>query len=183
LVEKRPSRDAGYVGTQQIWVTTAAPRTSTSVRRYSIRRYWQAAAVGFAVQQVWNLATCVGQAVSVAVSVAVKSTLPLESHFSFENMQFSIAWYWLPQAEANAAWQELISAAVGAVSCEHLPFSEHEASPLPQPENAIAVTVIIARRSLCISCPSKFRQGKIGLVPDNGTHTTLPGKAAQEGVC
>jgi hypothetical protein len=179
LVEKRPACDGGYVGTQQIWVTTAAPRTSTSVRRYSIRRYWQAVAVGFVVQQEARLLICVVQ----AAMVADKSILPLESHFSFDIAQFIMAWYWLPQAEAKSAWHEVISADVGAVSFAHLPLSEHEASSLPQPDNAIVVTVITARRSLCISCPSKFSLSKCGLVPNNGAHATLPMEAAQEGVC
>ena len=91
-----------------------------------------------------------------------------------------MACHWLPQVEANVAWQVVRYGSVGAVSFGHLPMSEHLTSSLPQPENAIVATVITARRSFCTSCPSELGLGKCGSVSNNGAHVSLPGEAAQE---
>jgi hypothetical protein len=131
------------------------------------------------MQQVVRLEIWVPQ----EASRAVKSMLPVESHFSFDFTQFSIAWYWLPQAPAKEFWQEVMSADVRAGSFAQLLLSEHEASLLPQPANAITATVIAAKKSFFISCPSKFDFGKCGHIPNGGAQVTPPREAAQEGCC
>jgi hypothetical protein len=131
------------------------------------------------MQQVVRLEIWVTQ----EASRAVKSMLPVESHFSFDFTQFSIAWYWLPQAPAKEFWQEVMSADVRAGSFAQLLLSEHEASLLPQPANAITATVIAAKKSFFISCPSKFDFGKCGHIPNGGAQVTPPREAAQEGWC
>jgi hypothetical protein len=118
----------------------------------SLHRYWQPAAVGFVAQQVAKFPNSVEQ----TDLVAVKSSVPLESHTSFDFTQLSMACHWLPQVAANVAWLAATYGAEGAVSCGHLPVSEHLTSSPPQSETAITVTVITARRSLCISCPSNL---------------------------
>ena len=124
------------------------------------------------MQQVVRLEIWVPQ----EASSAVKSMLPVASHFSFDFAQLITAWYWPPQAAAKVFWQEVMSAEVGAVSFAQLPLSEHEASLLPQPANAIAATVIAAKKSFFISCPSKFDFGKCGHVPNSGGRLLHPGK-------
>jgi len=56
--------------------------------------------------------------------------------------------YWLPQAPAKEFWQEVMSADVRAGSFAQLLLSEHEASLLPQPANAITATVICSKKEL-----------------------------------
>jgi hypothetical protein len=83
----------------------------------------------------------------------------------------------------------VIADAVGTVSFGQLPLSEHETLLLPvsgfeelllpQPANAITVTVIAAKRISFISCPSKFDLARCGSGLNSGAHLTLPGEAAQ----
>jgi len=124
------------------------------------------------MQQVVRLEIWVTQ----EASRAVKSMLPVESHFSFDFTQFSIAWYWLPQAPAKEFWQEVMSADVRAGSFAQLLLSEHEASLLPQPANAITATVIAAKRASSFRVPPSLTLASVVTFQTAGRRLLHPGK-------